>query len=149
MDIQKELDALIKDKEIKLKILPSRLRKARQRKSWTLEDAAYELDVTAMAVCFWETGKKNPTTENVAKILDIYDLELDEIIDFETRVIFGELRRIGIDILEDDSIPTTEKLEALLALMKYLSPDADVELDDDDAGKSIGDIFKLRFGKGE
>lgn len=55
------------------------LRQARLRAGLSLEEAAWRMDVTASAVCRWETGKNRPKRQSQRKIAQAYGLEPKEL----------------------------------------------------------------------
>ena len=55
------------------------LRQIRLRAGLSLEEAAWRMDVTASAVCRWETGKNRPKRQSQRKIAQAYGLEPKEL----------------------------------------------------------------------
>ena len=51
-----------------VKFLMSNLR---EKRGWTQKVLAEKLNVSLVTIKFWETGKRNPNEENIAKILEL------------------------------------------------------------------------------
>lgn len=55
-------------------------REMRHRAGVRLCDAAEMLGVSEQAICHWETGKGNPTVDNLLKMADLYRCTTDQLL---------------------------------------------------------------------
>lgn len=66
--------------------IAAKLQKLRNSKNWSQMDVALQLDISQAAYNKWESGKANPTMENLKKISEIFEVDfyglLNEMIPF-------------------------------------------------------------------
>lgn len=67
------------------------IKKERLKREWTQEDLSKKLHISRQSISKWESGTALPTTEQIIKLSNIFDLSLDILIkgdyDMENKVI--------------------------------------------------------------
>lgn len=58
----------------------STLLKNRKRKNYTQQEVADLLEVSQSTYCDWESDRTIPKTENILKITQLYDLDINELL---------------------------------------------------------------------
>ncbi|GAA4157376.1 hypothetical protein GCM10022217_17180 [Chryseobacterium ginsenosidimutans] len=66
-----------------------KLRKLRDTKSWSQTEIADRLRVSQPAYHLWETDQAKPTTENLLRIAEIYNLDLYSLLDTQDQNIIN------------------------------------------------------------
>lgn len=59
--------------------LPEKLSLLRKEKGLTQSELAERMDVSRQAVSRWEAGESAPSTENLRRLCELYDVPLDEL----------------------------------------------------------------------
>ncbi len=60
--------------------ISTKLQKLRKSKNWSQMDVAYQLDISQAAYNKWESGKSNPTIENLKKLSEIYEVDFYDLL---------------------------------------------------------------------
>lgn len=54
-----------------------RIAELRKKRNMTQSDLANSLDMSTSSVAMWETGKREPDTDKIAKIADLFNVSVD------------------------------------------------------------------------
>lgn len=82
------------------------LRLERIKRGWTQEDVAKKLNIARASYAKYETGDNLPTTENIVKLADLYNVPTDYLLcrttDFKTvsKKSFNQGMQLGEDIAD-------------------------------------------------
>ena len=57
-----------------------KIRAKREAMGWTQKELAERMDVTVMAVSYWETGRNIPTPDKLRKLAKIFDCSMEELL---------------------------------------------------------------------
>ena len=60
-----------------MKIFGARLREVRKIKKLTQKELAEQIGIKQNSYSDWETGKNEPSIENLVKLADLFDVSLD------------------------------------------------------------------------
>lgn len=66
--------------------LSTKLSRMRNKKGFSQDEVAAKLNVSQPAYHKWETGLTRPTNENLAKICDLFEIDIEELLDDNTSV---------------------------------------------------------------
>lgn len=69
--------------------LGTKLRRLRHTKNMSQADMAFQLDISQPAYNKWETDQANPTIDKLLKISEIFEVDLQDLLDNESNVIIS------------------------------------------------------------
>ena len=58
----------------------------RQKKGWSQDDLAKQLNISRQAISKWETGESQPDVDKLLVMSEIFDITLDELIKGEIQI---------------------------------------------------------------
>lgn len=94
---------------------PERLRKLRIERGWSQEELGRRINVTKVSVSGYEKGKRNPDTDTLQKIADVFGVSVDYLLGR------SDVREPGATIPDDQRVSDQER--KLLETVRDLSPD--------------------------
>ena len=66
------------------------LRKLRKEKGYTQQQMADMLNISRSTYTYYETGKSQPSFQNLKKLREIFEIDYNTILDFEYFFIWGK-----------------------------------------------------------
>ena len=108
------------------------LRKLRHEKKWSQANAAEKLDISQSAYHLWETDQTKPTTTNLLKLANVFEVPFHEILGY-TRIVslpfvgFGPASHLinkdftnNVDIIAKEILGNQDLINKLLEVQNEL-----------------------------
>ncbi|WP_270642144.1 helix-turn-helix transcriptional regulator [Paraclostridium sordellii] len=87
----------------------------RQKKAWSQDDLAKQLNISRQAISKWETGESQPDVDKLLVMSEIFDITLDELIKGEIQIKENKTGITMIDFLYELLPVLKENLIDILA----------------------------------
>jgi transcriptional regulator with XRE-family HTH domain len=99
--------------------LGTKLKQLRQTKNWSQADLAYKLDISQPAYNKWETDQVKPNFDKLGKIVEIFDIEIQDLFENEGNVIISNNTFENSNIVyPKDSTVNIQSPELLQSILK-------------------------------
>lgn len=99
--------------------LGTKLKQLRQNKNWSQADVAYKLDVSQPAYNKWETDQTKPSLDNLGKIAEAFEIEIQDLFANEGNVIISNNTFENSNIVyPKDSTVNIQSPELLQSILK-------------------------------
>ncbi|NMR35909.1 helix-turn-helix transcriptional regulator [Chryseobacterium aquaticum] len=99
--------------------LGTKLKQLRQNKNWSQADVAYKLDVSQPAYNKWETDQTKPSLDNLGKIAEVFEIEIQDLFANEGNVIISNNTFENSNIVyPKDSTVNIQSPELLQSILK-------------------------------
>lgn len=83
-----------------------KIKELREDKNWQQKDVAAKLNRTAACISSWETGKTEPSVEDILKLADIFEVSCDYLL--------GRVNDYGVVEVSNNLSPLQLKLLSLV-----------------------------------